>query len=147
MSSNRATDEAGAGGSSLLGRNTGRSCCSFDEPSLNRTGRWMLYLRLCQPGSHFLPQPSDSMRPHPTQLLDPSKMFPIAFQYELPVQAQDSDFTNIFQISSIWPQHAPYILLSGHRPGTINSQPWFATWPHLGTSKPSASSNHLQITL
>ena len=33
------------------------------------------------------------------------------------------------------------------RPATSSSWPWFTAWPHLGTSKPSTSSSHLQIIL
>ena len=46
--------------------------------------------------------------------------------------------------SSIWPQPARYLLLSGPRPETGSSQPWFTAWPHLGTLNPSISSSSCQ---
>ena len=49
----------------------------------------------------------------PPQLLGPPKLFPVAFPYKWPVLAHASDFPKISQISSIWPWHAPYLLLSG----------------------------------
>ena len=45
---------------------------------------------------------------------------------------------------SLSPQ-APYLLLSGCRPGTSSSQPRFTAWLHLGISKPSTSSSHLRL--
>ena len=38
--------------------------------------------------------------------------------------------------ASVSPQH-PYVLLSGPRPGSNNSQPRFTAWLHLGTYSPA----------
>ena len=42
---------------------------------------------------------------------------------------------------SIWSQG----VLSGPRPGSSSSWPWFTAWPCLVTSKPCTSTSHLQI--
>ena len=99
------------------------------------------------PGSHRSSLPDDSLRSCSIQLLVPPNPFPVAFPYEWPVLALASNFPKISQESSIWPQCAPYPLLSGHRPGTSGSHHWFTAWPLLGTSKPSTSSSHLQTAL
>ena len=134
-------------GSFLPDRSAGKGHLCFDEPSPHRASRLVPYLRLPQPDSQGLPHPSDSLRPGLTQLSGPPKLFPGAFPYKWPVLAHVSDFPKISQTSSIWPQQALYFSLSGPRPNTSGSQPWFKAWPHMSTSKPSTSSSHLHIAL
>ena len=55
-------------------------------------------------------------------------------------------FLKLSQISSIWPQSTPHLCLSGSRPSTKSSWPWFVAWLLLGTFKHNTSSIHLQIT-
>lgn len=74
---------AGGGGSFLPDKSARRSHCSFDKPSLHR-----------------------ARGEHPTQLADLLKVFPVAFPCERPVLAHTSDFPNISQTSSTWPQRA-----------------------------------------
>ena len=128
-------------------RSASRDHCSFDESSLHRTVRWGPYLKLYQPGSHCSPFSGETLRPCPIHLLSPPKLFPIDFPYGWSVLSHVSNFPKISQVSSIWPQCAPYLLLGGPRPGTSSSWPWFAAWPHLVTSKPSTSSHYLHKVL
>ena len=89
----------------------------------------MPHLRLH--GSHCLPYPSDSLRPRPTQLLGPSKLFPVAFPYKWLVLAHVSIFPSFSQTSSICLRQTPYLLLSCLRPGISSSWPWLQlgfTW-------------------
>lgn len=53
-----------------------------DEPSPHKAGRLAWFLRLHQPGPHCFPYPGDSMRPHPTQISEPPKLFPVGFPYQ-----------------------------------------------------------------
>ena len=119
-------------------RSASTAHCSFSEPS---SQSWQVgaILRLHQPGSHCWPHPGDPLRPCPTQLSGPPKLFPGAFPYEWFVLAHVLDFPSFSQTSSI--------SLRGPRPITSISWPWFTAWPLLGTSHPSTSSSHLQITL
>nr|KAF6387548.1 hypothetical protein mMyoMyo1_008038 [Myotis myotis] len=99
--------------------------------------RQLPYLSLHQPGSHCLLFPGDSLKPCHIQTA-------AALPYECPVLAQASDFPKISQTCSTWPQHAPYLSISGPR---LSSLPRFTDWPLLGTSKPNTSSSHLQIAV
>ena len=131
----------------LLDRSDGRGHYFFSEPSPNRASRWAPYLRLHLPGSHSLLYPDDSLRPCPTQLSDPPKLFPVAFLYKWLVLTPASDFSKFSQTSSIWLLQAPYFLLTCLRPSTSSTWPWFTGWSGLGTSNPSTSSGHLHTTL
>ena len=138
---------ARAGGSFLPDRSAGRGHCSFDEPSLLRDSSRVPYLSVHRLGYHCLPHPGDSLRPYPTKFAGPPKLLPVPFLYRWFILAYTSDFPKFSQTSSIWPQQAPYPLLSGPRPGTSSSRAWYTVWPLLGTSKPSTSSSHLPIAL
>ena len=128
-------------------QSAGRGHCSFSESS-PQPRQWNApHLSLHRPGHHCAPHTVDSLRPHPTQLLGPPKRLPAAFPHKQPFLAHASDFPKISQTRNIWPQHALYLLLSGPRPGTNGSRPWFAAWPLLGSSKPSTSSSRLQVAL
>lgn len=91
-------------------------------------------LSLHQPGPHCSPHPGDSRFPEtmPYQTRGPTKAVPLAYPYKWPVVAHTSDFPKTPQTSSILPQCAPYLSLSGPRPSTRSSQPWFAAWPPPG---------------
>ena len=77
------------------------------------------------------------LRSHPTQLVGPPKLFPMAFPYKWPILVHASYFPKISQKDSIWRQHALYLSLTGPRPRTSGSQPWFTVWLRLDT--PSAA--------
>ena len=109
--------------------------------NIDKSSRLMPYVSLHQPGSHCLSHPGDSLRPHPTKITGPLKLFIVTFPYKWPVLAHASDFPKISQTSSIWPQCAPYLLLSGPSPSTSSN--WHSS--HWGPSKPSTSNSHLQI--
>ena len=85
-----------------------------------------------------------------TQFMGPPKLLTVIFPYEWLVLAHASQLPKSYQIrnkpASISPQ-AVYLLVNDPRPSTSSSQPWFTAWNHLGTSKPSTSSSHLQIAL
>ena len=136
-----------AGGSFVLERSAGRGHCSFFEASTHRAGRRAPYLRLHQKGSHCLPQPGDSLRLCPTQFSGSHKLLPVVFPYKCLVLAHSSNFPKSSLTSSIWLQQTTYHFLSGARSGTRSIWLPFTAWPRLGTTKPSTSSNHLQITL
>ena len=76
----------------LPDKSAGRDQCSFSNTSPHRAGSQVQYLSLHQPGSHSLPRPGESLRPCPTQLVDPPKLLPMAFPYKWPVLAHPSDF-------------------------------------------------------
>ena len=63
----------------------------------HRACRQVPYLRLHQRGSHCLPHPDNSLKPHPPQLSGTPKLFPVAFSYEWPILAHVSDFPKISQ--------------------------------------------------
>ena len=94
---------------------------AFDEPSPHRAGKQVPHLSLYQPGSHCSPGAGDSLRPSPTQLVGPPKLFPVDFPYKWPVLAHASDFPKISQTSSPWPQCTPYLSLSGLQQVTFQS--------------------------
>ena len=120
---------------------------SFLSPPHNRVCRSHICISFHQPAYHCSPCPSDSLRPCTTQLLDPSKLFPVICSCKWPFLAHASHFPKISHKSIISPQPALCLLLSGPRHSTSSSQPWFAAWPFFGTSKSNTSSSHLQISL
>ena len=97
----------------------------------------MSYLRLHQSSSHCFPCPG-SLRPCPIQLSGPPKLLVGLFHTNgLSWLMLQIFLKSLKQAASGF--GIPCTSLSGPRPGITSSQPWFAAWPLLGTSKPSTS--------